>query len=128
MLRVTHCLETHKTIAGEDLIAVIEGRQGPLIDGRVYHEPDLVESLEQYHAMVLAAHKSHSDVSIKLPGSIEVEAVPEDAPVPEPVPALPSGGEAYPPPYGQQPYPSPHQPSGEHPQPPYPPAPPPNGH
>ena len=75
VLRVAHCLETHKTIAGEDLIAVIEGRQGPVIDGRIYHEPGFVESLEHYHAMVLAAHQSHGTVEVPLP-AIDVAEVP----------------------------------------------------
>ncbi|HKH05672.1 MAG TPA: AAA family ATPase [Acidimicrobiales bacterium] len=67
VLRVAHCLETHKTIAGEDLIAVIEGVQGPLIDGRVYHAPGFVDSLERYHEMVVAAHKRSGKVTEPLP-------------------------------------------------------------
>ncbi len=119
VLRVAHCLETHKTIAGEDVIAVIEGRQGPVIDGRVYHEPGFVESLEAYHEMVLSAHKAHGKVAVPLPetddsnGYAQV-AIPVDS-VPEPVPV--------PVPYQQPPYPL--QP---YPQPPYPPQPPASDH
>lgn len=119
VLRVAHSLESHKTISGEDLIAVINGTRGPLVDGRVYHEEGFVESLEEYHRMVLDAHRSHGAVTIELPEAIEADAVPQA----QPVPALPYG-QAYPPPYGQRPYPPT---GGQYPQPPYPP-PPPNGH
>ena len=33
ILAVAHALEVHKTLAGEDVIAVIEGTEGPLVDG-----------------------------------------------------------------------------------------------
>jgi len=35
VLSVAHALETHKTMAGEDVEAVIDGVQGPIIDGRM---------------------------------------------------------------------------------------------
>ena len=38
ILAVAHALEQHKTLAGEDVVAVIEGTEGPLVDGRVYHD------------------------------------------------------------------------------------------
>jgi cell division protease FtsH len=100
ILRVAHCLETHKTVSGEDLSAVIEGHQGPVIDGRVYHEPGFVESLEAYHSMVLAAHKSHGKVMVPLPTTddangytrtaIPVDSVPvASTPLPPPPPTWP---------------------------------------
>ena len=51
VLAVAHALETHKTLSGEDVV----GRHrraatGPLVDGRVYHEPESAEQLEAYHA------------------------------------------------------------------------------
>ena len=32
---MAHALETHKTVTGQDVEAVIEGREGPLIDGEL---------------------------------------------------------------------------------------------
>jgi cell division protease FtsH len=67
VLVLAHALETHKTIAGEDVIAVLDGVQGPLIDGRVYHETGFVAELETYHAAVSEAHKRHEKVTMPLP-------------------------------------------------------------
>jgi cell division protease FtsH len=67
VLAVAHALESNKTVTGEDIEAIIEGRKGPLIDGRPYHTDDFAEMAEQYHAQVLAAHKTHSAVKIPLP-------------------------------------------------------------
>ena len=57
VLAVTHALETHRTLSGEDVVAVIEGTQGPLVDGRGYIEPDFVADLEAYHRRAVEAHK-----------------------------------------------------------------------
>jgi hypothetical protein len=57
VLAVTHALETHKTLSGEDVVAVIEGTEGPVIDGRGYLEPDFVADLEGYHRRAVEAHK-----------------------------------------------------------------------
>ena len=54
---MTHALETHKTLSGEDVVAVIEGTEGPVIDGRGYVEPDFVADLEGYHRRAVEAHK-----------------------------------------------------------------------
>jgi cell division protease FtsH len=67
VLAVAHALESNKTVTGEDIEAIIEGRPGPLIDGRPYHSDDFAEMAEQYHAQVLAAHKTHSAVKVPLP-------------------------------------------------------------
>jgi ATP-dependent Zn protease len=67
VLAVAHALESNKTVTGEDIEAIIEGRPGPLIDGRPYHTEDFAEMAEQYHAQVLAAHKTHSAVKVPLP-------------------------------------------------------------
>ena len=100
VLVLAHALETHKTIAGEDVIAVLDGSQGPLIDGRVYHEPGFVAELETYHVAVSEAHRRHEKVTMPLPktnGQMP-EMEPEQ---PEPVdvgsngpagPASPNGG------------------------------------
>jgi cell division protease FtsH len=67
ILAVAHALETHKTVTGDDVEAIIEGREGPLIDGRPYHSKEFEEMAEAYHAQVVAAHKRHSRVDLPLP-------------------------------------------------------------
>jgi ATP-dependent Zn protease len=57
VLSVTHALEMHKTISGEDVAAIIEGRVGPLVDGTLYATKEMKKQLEAYHAAALAAHK-----------------------------------------------------------------------
>jgi ATP-dependent Zn protease len=64
---VTHALETHKTLTGEDIEAVIEAREGPLIDGRVYGVPEFEGIAEAYHAEVVDAHGRHGKVEVPLP-------------------------------------------------------------
>jgi cell division protease FtsH len=67
ILAVAHALETNKTVTGEDVEAIIEGRQGPLIDGRPYQAHVFAEMAEEYHTQVITAHKAHSKVPLKLP-------------------------------------------------------------
>ncbi len=67
VLAVAHALETHKTVTGDDIEAIIECRQGPLIDGRVYGDPDFSRVVEEYHAQAIAAHTGHGDFEIPLP-------------------------------------------------------------
>ena len=57
VLAVTHALETHRTISGEDVAAVIEGRPGPLVDGTIYATRQMKKALEDYHSAAVAAHK-----------------------------------------------------------------------
>ncbi len=67
VLAVAHALETTKTLAGEDVMAIVEGRQGPLVDGRPYHTPEFMELAERYHAAALSAHEGHSTINLPLP-------------------------------------------------------------
>jgi cell division protease FtsH len=60
VLAVAHALETHKTISGEDVIAVIEATEGPMVDGREYD--DFADSLEAYHLQAMAAHVGRENV------------------------------------------------------------------
>jgi len=85
VLAVAHALETHKTLQGEDVVAVIEGREGPLVDGRVYADPAFVRELEEYHQAALAAHRGRTPVRLSLP-AVPDEPVRRDSaksPVPE---------------------------------------------
>jgi cell division protease FtsH len=67
VLRLAHALEVHKTISGEDVKAVIDGRAGPLIDGTAYTDERFVTDMEDFHAAVVTAHKAHDQVSLPLP-------------------------------------------------------------
>jgi cell division protease FtsH len=68
VLAVAYALETHKTISGEDVAAIVEGRSGPLIDGRPYHDPAFAARLEAYHTHAVQAHEAHGRVAVKFPG------------------------------------------------------------
>ena len=80
VLAIAHALETHKTLTGEDVEAVVEGREGLNVDGRVYRDPVFVESLEAYHAAAAGAHRSHTSVKLALPagGRRALPAAPEE--------------------------------------------------
>jgi cell division protease FtsH len=67
VLAVAHALETHKTISGEDVAAIIEGHQGPLVDGRSYHGDDVVSEIASYHDAVVVARKEMTRVALPLP-------------------------------------------------------------
>lgn len=67
ILAVAYALEAHKTIAGDDVMAVIDGRQGPLLDGRAYHTDEFKTMVEDYHARVLRAHQEHDTQAVPLP-------------------------------------------------------------
>ena len=67
VLAVAHALETHKTVTGDDIKAIVEGRPGTLIDGTPYGTPEFDRLAEDYHNRVLAAHKGHGKVDIPLP-------------------------------------------------------------
>jgi cell division protease FtsH len=67
VLALAHALESHKTLTGEDVIAVLEGKQGPLVDGRPYSEPGVAAELETYHERAVSAHVAHASVGVPLP-------------------------------------------------------------
>ena len=67
VLAIAHALETHKTLTGEDVEAVVEGREGLNVDGRVYRDAVFVAQLEEYHAAAAGAHRSHTAVKLALP-------------------------------------------------------------
>ena len=67
VLAVAHALEAHNTVTGEDIEAIIDGRPGPLVDGRVYATPEFAAAAEAYHAQALAAHKGHGIIDVPLP-------------------------------------------------------------
>jgi ATP-dependent Zn protease len=75
VLAVAHALETNKTVTGEDVEAIIQGRQGPLLDGRPYHTDEFLEQAEAYHALVVTAHQAHAKVEAPLPSLRPIELV-----------------------------------------------------
>ena len=67
VLAIAHALETHKTISGEDIIAIIEGSRGPTVDGADYADPVMRAELETYHAAVVRAMADSGRVLHPLP-------------------------------------------------------------
>ncbi|GAA1308753.1 AAA family ATPase [Planotetraspora silvatica] len=67
VLCVAHALETHKTLDGEDVVAVIESTRGPLIDGTIYTSDPFYDEIEAYHVAAAEAHRTHSRVEVELP-------------------------------------------------------------
>lgn len=67
VLALAHALEVHKTISGEDLVAVMEGKVGPLADGRPYAKAENLKKIEAYHKAVVVAHKAHQSPTVSLP-------------------------------------------------------------
>jgi ATP-dependent Zn protease len=67
VLAVAHALESHKTLTGEDVVAIVEGRRGPLVDGRPYHLPEFVREMEAYHALAAVAHRTHGGADLSMP-------------------------------------------------------------
>ncbi len=78
VLSVAHALETHKTLAGEDVEAVIDGTMGPLVDGRIYSTDEMREELLAYHEVAAAAHRQHGKVEASLPAIRLAPAPPDD--------------------------------------------------
>jgi hypothetical protein len=69
VLAVAHALETTKTVTGDDVAAIVDGTRGPLVDGRMYHEPEFVELAERYHRDAVQAHRQHDAPALSLPAA-----------------------------------------------------------
>ena len=84
VLALAHALETHKTLSGEDVEAVLDQRTGVTVDGTVYSDPEFIAQLEAYHEAAAGAHVGHTRIDATMPegGRLEPPPVPE---VPEPV-------------------------------------------
>ena len=67
VLALAHALEVNKTLSGEDVVAVIEGIQGPIVDGRPYTKSKNIKILESYHESAIKAHRDHNSPSQGLP-------------------------------------------------------------
>lgn len=98
VLAIAHALETHKTISGEDIAAIMENRQGPKVDGRPYHDPVFVDIAENYHRMALEAHRRTGEVDLPLPVLRPVWSPPPTDPLPRIAPGPPIAAATPPPP------------------------------
>jgi len=67
VLILAHALETYKTLTGDDVIAVLEGRSGPTVDGTPYSDHGFFREIEAYHKAAVIAHQNHSSVRLSLP-------------------------------------------------------------
>ncbi|MGH9008137.1 MAG: AAA family ATPase, partial [Acidimicrobiales bacterium] len=67
VLAVAHSLERFKTVTGEDVLAIIDGRQGPFIDGSRYHTDEFREMAEEYHRRIVDVHTGRSHGLVTLP-------------------------------------------------------------
>jgi cell division protease FtsH len=74
VLSLAHALETHKTLSGEDVVAVLEHQRGPLVDGTPYGDAAFLAQLRDYHQAVARAHRDHSQVQLTMP--VPVPAAP----------------------------------------------------
>ena len=80
VLAVGHALEMHKTITGQDVEAIINGAEGPVVDGRPYHTPEFAATLENYHQQVMVAHRGRDrDLPLPVPTPAAQEAEPISA-------------------------------------------------
>jgi ATP-dependent Zn protease len=81
VLALAHALETHKTLSGDDVEAVLECRPGLAVDGTIYGDAEFVARLEDYHAAAAGAHRSHTGVALALPpgGQVPSPREPTDA-------------------------------------------------
>jgi len=73
VLALAHALETHKTLSGEDVVAVLEHSRGPLVDGTPYGDAAFMAQLDSYHLSAARAHRAHSTERLSLPVPAHVE-------------------------------------------------------
>jgi cell division protease FtsH len=67
VLSLAHALERHKTLSGEDVVAVMEHTRGPLVDGTPYADPAFLAQLDDYHRSAARAHRDRSQEQLALP-------------------------------------------------------------
>jgi cell division protease FtsH len=82
VLSVGHALELHRTISGQDVMAIISGEQGPVVDGRPYRDPDFIAELESYHVRAVSAHGGDRSTPLPVP-------MPHRTPQLSPIPTTP---------------------------------------
>jgi cell division protease FtsH len=70
VLALAHALESHKTLSGEDVTAVLEGGRGPLVDGAPYVDDEFIARLREYHVAAQRAHREHGHPQLPLPTAV----------------------------------------------------------
>jgi ATP-dependent Zn protease len=75
VLAVAHALETHKTITGEDIDAILYHGKGPNVDGRIYTDEAFMRAIEEYHDAASEAQRTHDPVARALPVHSPADAV-----------------------------------------------------
>jgi hypothetical protein len=88
VLVLAHALETHKTLTGEDVGAVLDGYSGPTVDGRPYADPAFLRQIEAHHRAAVIAHQNHTGIMLSLP--IPPDPVPSSQWAPPPGVAQPA--------------------------------------
>jgi cell division protease FtsH len=82
VLAVGHALETHRTISGQDITAIMNREQGPVVDGRPYADPGFIAELEAYHLSSHSIHGSERSLPLPVPHphvAVELTAIPNTA-------------------------------------------------
>ena len=87
VLALAHALEIHRTLTGDDVEAVLEGRVGPAVDGRPYSDPRFAHMLEDYHRAAADSHQGHGHVLLTMPEA--TVPVPSDQVAARPLEATP---------------------------------------
>jgi len=95
VLSLAHALETHKTLSGEDIVAVMEHTQGPLVDGRPYADQGFLDCLEEYHQAAASAHRVHGNVRLSMPMPPFVAVAQGAVATLEAGPSMPNGGPGF---------------------------------
>jgi cell division protease FtsH len=75
VLTLAHALETHKTLSGEDVTAVLAGGHGPLVDGTVYADDAFIDRLREYHLAAKRAHQEHNQPQFPMPSPVPAYVV-----------------------------------------------------
>lgn len=75
VLALAHALESHKTLSGEDVTAVLERTRGPLVDGTPYGDAEFIALLDEYHRAAALAHRDHSQSQLPLPAPVSATMV-----------------------------------------------------
>jgi cell division protease FtsH len=70
VLALAHALESHKTLSGEDVTAVLEGGRGPLVDGTPYVDDAFIARLREYHLAAERAHREHNVPQLPMPVAV----------------------------------------------------------
>ena len=67
VLSLAHALETHKTLNGADVEAILRMEKGDLVDGTIYANRKNQLLLESYHKEVLSTHSVGESTHVELP-------------------------------------------------------------